>query len=132
MLDNLEMKWGDQYPIVIKSWRDNWERLSAYIDYTKGIRWLIYTTNTVEGYHRQLRKITKNKGVFPNDAALGKLTYLAYRNTRKKWNMALSNWGTTAQQLAIKVNDLKYYRFVARRYGCSRPLPPGVSRAMSI
>jgi len=71
MLDNLEMKWGEQYPIVIKSWRDNWERLSAYFDYTEGIRRLIYTTNTVEGYHRQLRKVTKNKGVFPNDTALG-------------------------------------------------------------
>ena len=87
MLDNLEMKWGEQYPIVIKSWRDNWERLSAYFDYTEGIRRLIYTTNTVEGYHRQLRKVTKNKGVFPNDTALEKLIYLAYRNIRKKWNM---------------------------------------------
>jgi transposase-like protein len=63
---------------------------------------LIYTTNTVEGYHRQLRKVTKNKGVFPNDTALKKLIYLAYRNIRKKWNMAISNWSTTAQQLAIK------------------------------
>jgi len=105
MLDNLEMKWGEQYPIVIKSWRDNWERLSAYFDYTEGIRRLIYTTNTVEGYHRQLRKVTKNKGVFPNDTALEKLIYLAYRNIRKKWNMALSNWGTTAQQLAIKFGE---------------------------
>ena len=105
MLDNLDMKWGEQYPIVIKSWRDNWERLSAYFDYTEGIRRLIYTTNTVEGYHRQLRKDTKNKGVFPNDTALEKLIYLAYRNIRKKWNMALSNWGTTAQQLAIKFGE---------------------------
>ena len=105
MLDNLDMKWGEQYPIVIKSWRDNWERLSAYFDYTEGIRRLIYTTNTVEGYHRQLRKVTKNKGVFPNDTALEKLIYLAYRNIRKKWNMALSNWGTTAQQLAIKFGE---------------------------
>ena len=105
MLDNLEMKWGEQYPIVIKSWRDNWERLSAYFDYTEGIRRLIYTTNTVEGYHRQLRKVTKNKGVFPNDTALEKLIYLAYRNIRKKWNMAFSNWGATAQQLAIKFGE---------------------------
>lgn len=65
MLDNLEMKWGEQYPIVIKSWQDNWERLSAYFEYTEGIRRLIYTTNTVEGYHWQLRKVTKNKGVYP-------------------------------------------------------------------
>ena len=72
---------------------------------TEGIRRLIYTTNTVEGYHRQLRKVTKNKGVFPNDTALEKLIYLAYRNIRKKWNMALSNWSTTAQQLAIKFDE---------------------------
>jgi len=101
-LDDLELKWGEQYPIVIKSWRDNWERLTAYFEYTEGIRRIIYTTNTVEGYHRQLRKVTKNKGVFPNDTALEKLVYLAYRNIRKKWTMPISNWGTTAQQLAIK------------------------------
>lgn len=101
-LDDLELKWGEQYPIVIKSWRDNWERLTAYFEYTEGIRRIIYTTNTVEGYHRQLRKVTKNKGVFPNDTALEKLVYLAYRNIKKKWTMPISNWGTTAQQLAIK------------------------------
>lgn len=101
-LDDLELKWGEQYPIVIKSWRDNWDRLTAYFEYTEGIRRIIYTTNTVEGYHRQLRKVTKNKGVFPNDTALEKLVYLAYRNIRKKWTMPISNWGTTAQQLAIK------------------------------
>lgn len=83
-LDSLESKWGEQYPIVIKFWRDNWERLSAYFEYTEGIRRMIYTTNTVEGYHRQLRKVTKNKGIFPNDTALEKLVYLAYRNIHKK------------------------------------------------
>ena len=101
-LDDLELKWGEQYPIVIKSWRDNWERISAYFAYTEHIRRIIYTTNTVEGYHRQLRRVTKNKGVFPNDIALEKLVYLAYRNIKKKWTMPISNWGTTAQQLAIK------------------------------
>lgn len=101
-LDDLGLKWSEQYPIVIKSWRDNWDRLSAYFAYTEGIRRIIYTTNTVEGYHRQLRKVTKNKGVFPNDTALEKLVYLAYRNIRKKWTIPVSNWGTTAQQLAIK------------------------------
>ena len=94
---------------------------------------MIYTTNTVEGYHRQLRKVTKNKGVFPNDTALEKLIYLAYRNIRKKWNMALSNCGTTAQQLAIRFGErYKYYRFVARQDGYSRPLLLGVPRAMRL
>ena len=100
-LDNLELNWGEQYPLVIKSWRDNWYKLSAYFQYTDAIRRLIYTTNTVEGYHRQIRKVTKNKGVFTNDTALEKLVYLAYRNIRKKWTMPLKDWGQTAQQLAI-------------------------------
>ena len=104
-LDNLELKWGDTYPIVIKSWRDNWHKLSAYFQYSDGIRKMIYTTNTVEGYHRQIRKVTKNKGVFTNDTALEKLVYLAYRNIRKKWTMPLANWGQTAQQLAIIFPD---------------------------
>lgn len=101
-LDNLEKKWGEQYPIVIKSWRDKWDNLSRYFQYTEPIRRIIYTTNTVEGYHRQVRKITKTKGVFPSDDALYKLVYLAYRNIKKKWTMPISNWGQTAQQLAIK------------------------------
>lgn len=104
-LDNLELKWGEDYPIVIKSWRDNWEKLSAYFQYSDEIRRMIYTTNTVEGYHRQIRKVTKNKGVFTNDTALEKLVYLAYRNIRKKWTMPLANWGKTAQQLAILYPD---------------------------
>ena len=104
-LDNLDKKWGEKYPIVIKSWRDNWENLTEYFQYTPMIRKLIYTTNTVEGYHRQIRKVTKNKGVFPNDTALEKLVYLAYRNIRKKWTMPLANWASIAQQLAIKFGD---------------------------
>lgn len=104
-LDNLEKKWGSLYPIVIKSWRDKWELLSCYFQYTAPIRKIIYTTNTVEGYHRQVRKITKTKGVFPTDDTLYKLVYLAYRNIRKKWTMPLANWGQTAQQLAIKFGE---------------------------
>ena len=78
----LEEKWGEQYPIVIRSWQENWDKLSEYFQYTQAIRKLIYTTNTVEGYHRQIRKVTKNKGVFPSDTTLEKLVYLAYRNIR--------------------------------------------------
>lgn len=102
---NLEEKWGEKYPIVIKSWQDNWERLTEYFQFTPDIRRMIYTTNTVEGYHRQIRKVTKNKGVFPNNTALEKLVYLAYRNIRKKWTMPLANWAAIAQQLAIKFGD---------------------------
>ena len=92
-LETLANKWEEMYPIVIKSWRDNWERLTEYFQYTPAIRKLIYTTNTVEGYHRQVRKVTKTKGVFPTDTSLEKLVYLAYRNIRKKWTMPISNWG---------------------------------------
>lgn len=98
-LDDLELKWGEQYPIVIKSWRDNWEPLTAYFEYTEGIRRIIYTTNTVEGYHRQLRKVTKNKGVFPNDTALEKLVYLAYRNIKKKMDYANHKLGSNGSTI---------------------------------
>ena len=94
---NLETKWGEQYPIVIKSWQDNWDKLTEYFLFTAGIRKLIYITNTVEGYHRQIRKVTKNKGVFPSDTTLEKLVYLAYRNICKKWTMLLANWATMSQ-----------------------------------
>ena len=104
-LDALEVKWGEEYPIVIRSWRENWDRLSAYFRHSPHIRRIIYTTNTVEGYHRQLRKVTKNKGVFTSDAALEKLVYLAYTRIRKKWTQPVQNWGQTAQQLAILFPD---------------------------
>ena len=104
-LDKLEEKWGGQYPVVIKSWRDKWENLSHYFQYTSTIRHMIYTTNIVEGYHRQVRKVTKTKGVFPNDDAVFKLVWLAYRNIKKKWTKPTSNWGLTAQQLAIAFGE---------------------------
>ena len=104
-LDALEARWGEDYPIVIKSWRDNWDRLSEYFQYTEPIRRIIYTTNTVEGYHRQIRKVTKNKGVFPNDTALEKLVYLAYRNIAKKWTQPIRDWAKISQQMAIKFGE---------------------------
>ena len=67
---NLEEKWGKKYPVVIESWQNNWEHLSQYFKYTQPIRKLIYTTNAVEGFHRQVRKVTKTKGAFSNDMAL--------------------------------------------------------------
>ena len=81
------------------------ERLKGLMAFCRAIRKLIYPTNTVEGYHRQIRKVTKNKGVFPSDTALEKLVYLAYRNIRKKWTMPLANWATISQQLAIKFGE---------------------------
>jgi putative transposase len=104
-LAGLAGKWGKKYPIVIKSWQDNWHKLSTYFKYTEDIRRIIYTTNTIEGFHRQVRKVTKNKGVFPNDDALLKLVYLAYRNISKKWTQPLQNWSLTVSQLSIHFED---------------------------
>ena len=100
-LDALEQKWGKKYPLVIKSWRSNWPKLSTYFKYDPAIRKLIYTTNAIEGFHRQVRKVTKTKGAFPSDMALLKLVFLAYRNIRKKWTSPLQNWGLTVSQLSI-------------------------------
>ncbi len=99
---NLEEIWGKKYPVVIKSWNENWEELSAYFQYDEPIRKLIYTTNAVEGFHRQVRKVTKTKGAFTSDMALLKLIYLAMQNIAKKWTQPVHNWGLTAQQLCIK------------------------------
>jgi len=101
----LEDKWGKKYPVVIESWNNNWEQLSEYFKYTQPIRKLIYTTNPVEGYNRQIRKVTKTKGAFPNDMALLKLAYLATKNIEKKWTSPLHNWSLTIQQLYIKFGD---------------------------
>ena len=100
-LDTLDQKWGKKYPLVLNSWRNNWSKLSTYFKYDPAIRRLIYTTNTIEGFHRQVRKVTKTKGAFPSDMALLKLIYLAYRNIRKKWTQPLQNWGLTVSQLSI-------------------------------
>ena len=98
-------KWEAKYPIVITSWQNNWEKLTTYFQYTAPIRRLIYTTNAVEGYHRQIRKVTKTKGAFSSDMALQKLVYLATKNIEKKWTTPLQNWALTVQQLAIKFED---------------------------
>jgi transposase-like protein len=104
-LTELEDKWGKKYPVVLESWKNNWDELTTYFQYTKPIRKLIYTTNIVEGYHRQIRKVTKTKGAFTNDMALMKLVYLATKNIQKKWTSPLHNWSLTVQQLYIKFGN---------------------------
>lgn len=100
-LEKLSEKWSKKYSVVISSWQKNWEKLSTYFKYPAEIRKLIYTTNTIEGYHRQIRKVTKTKGAFTSDMALLKLMYLATRNIEKKWTMPLQNWSITISQLSI-------------------------------
>ena len=100
-LDLLENKWGKQYPVAIQSWRTNWTRLSQYFKYPEPIRRLIYTTNTVEGYHRMIRKITKSKGAFTSDMAMLKLVYLATIQFNKRWINNLRDWPLIITQLFI-------------------------------
>lgn len=104
-LSKLKDTWGKKYPMVINSWENNWPRLSTYFKYPAGIRKLIYTTNTIEGYHRQIRKVTKNKGVFTSDMALLKLIFLATERISLKWTMPLNNWAITASHLKIIFGD---------------------------
>jgi len=104
-LDALKEKWGKKYPMVIDSWERNWGKLSTYFKYPPAIRKLIYTTNTIEGYHRQIRKVTKNKGVFTSDMALLKLIFLATERIQQKWSMPLANWAICASQLKIIFAD---------------------------
>ncbi len=100
-LDELEARWGDTYPIVIKSWRGKWEHLSAYFKYPEPIRRIIYTTNAVEAIHRQFRRLTKTKGAFPNENSLLKLLYAGILNATEKWTMPIQNWSQALSQLDI-------------------------------
>jgi putative transposase len=104
-LARLKEKWDKKYPMVISSWERNWPKLSTYFKYPACIRRLIYTTNTIEGYHRQIRKVTKNKGVFTSDMALLKLIYLATERVARKWTMPLQGWAVSASQLKIIFGD---------------------------
>ena len=100
-LDALETKWGQLYPVVIKSWRSNWQTLSAYFKYPDYIRKPIYTTNAVEAVHRQFRKLTKTKGGFSSEQALLKLLYAGMMKASERWTMPIANWGQTMAQLSI-------------------------------
>lgn len=100
-LDELEKRWGEQYPIVINSWRNKWDNLSVYFKYPADIRRVIYTTNAIEAIHRQFRKLTKTKGAFPNENSLLKLLYAGIMNASKKWTMPIQNWNLTLSQLSI-------------------------------
>ena len=100
-LDKLEEKWGEKYPIVIRSWRRKWDNLSHYFRYPEPIRKGIYMTNSIETVHRQFRKLTKTKGGFPNENSLLKLLYMGIKNAQKKWTIPIKNWSLTLSQLAI-------------------------------
>ena len=94
-------KWDSKYPKIYKSWYDNWATLSTYFKYPEAVRRLIYTTNAIEGFNRQLRKVTKSKTVFPSDDSLLKMLYLATMDITKKWTGHRHDWGQIYSQLKI-------------------------------
>jgi transposase-like protein len=100
-LNELDARWGKQYPVVITSWRNKWDQLSTYFKYPEDIRKAIYTTNAVEAVHRQFRKLTKTKGGFPNENSLLKLLYAGILNASEKWTHPVQNWNLTLSQLAV-------------------------------
>lgn len=111
-LELLEAKWGTKYGVAIESWFKNWENLSSFFEYDGEIRKLIYTTNPIEGFHRQVRKVTKTKGAFTSDTALMKLVYLVVQRIQEKWTMPLRNWGQTLTQLNIIFGErLQIHKF---------------------
>jgi putative transposase len=101
-LDRFEEKWGKPYPLILKSWRQNWDELSTFFRYPPEMRRLIYTTNMIESYHRQLRKVTKGKSIFPTDEALLKILYLATMDVLKKWTGRMQHWGQILLHLSIQ------------------------------
>ena len=98
-------RWDKKYPSISRSWRENWPNLSTYFKFPQEVRRLIYTTNTIEGFNRQLRKVTKSKSVFPTDDSLLKMLYLAMMDITKKWTGRRQDWSTIHSQLAIFFPD---------------------------
>lgn len=104
-LDTFAEHWDKKYPKISQSWRNNWANLSTYFKFPQALRRLIYTTNTIEGFNRQLRKVTKSKSVFPTDDSLFKMLYLAMIDITKKWTGRKQDWSMIHAQLAIYFED---------------------------
>lgn len=104
-LDEFDEKWSSRYPKIAISWRRNWAELSTYFKYPQSVRTLIYTTNAIENFNRQLRKVTKSKGVFPTDDSLFKILYLITQDITKKWTSRRRDCGEIYSQLAIYFDE---------------------------
>lgn len=101
----LKAKWLHKYPVAIRSWENNWVHLSAFYKYPPAIRSLIYTTNTIESFHKQVRRVTKNKGAWESDTALTKLIYLAALKIQHRWNHTRKDWSPILSQLTRLYED---------------------------
>ena len=104
-LDAFDAKWSKQYPQIAKSWYNNWENLIIFLQYPKAIRRIIYTTNTIESLNSQLRKVTKNKRVFPSDESVFKTLYLTINYITAKWTMPIRDWNEAMAHFLIKFDD---------------------------
>lgn len=104
-LEKLQEKWEAKYALAVKPWIVHWENIKTFFCFPEQIRTLIYTTNAVESVHRQLRKVTKNKAVFPTDESLVKMLFLAIRDVTKKWTMPIHGWKTIISHLSIMYGD---------------------------
>ena len=104
-LDNLKEKWGSNYGMVIDSWYNNWNNLDTFFKFSPQIRKLIYTTNVLEGFNRQVRKFTKVRTIFPTDESLNKCVYLATMEIMEKWTQPIHNWGTTLAELSLYLEE---------------------------
>lgn len=100
-LEEFAGQWGQRYPVIVKSWRANWARVAPMFSYPREIRRAIYTTNTIESLNMTLRKISKNRALFPSDEAVFKLLYLGLRNISKRWTMPIREWSSAMNQFAI-------------------------------
>jgi len=98
-------KWDGKYPAIMKSWDENWAELSTAFEYPSEIRRIIYTTNAVEGFHRMMRKFTKNRTIFPTDDSIRKAVYLSVKEITKKWTMPVYDWGMIYSQIMIYFED---------------------------
>lgn len=104
-LEDFANKWDNKYAYAVKSWRDNWEELTAFLDFPLEIRKIIYTTNLIENLNGKIRKYTKNKLSFPTDETVKKSVFLTLRETTNKWTMPIANWGRILNQFLIIFNQ---------------------------
>jgi transposase-like protein len=106
----LELNWGKKYSFAIRGWKTYWNNLATFFKYPDEIRTVIYTTNAVEAMHRQFRKVTKSKSIFPNEDDLKKMLFLVYRDLSKKWTMSIRNWPIVLSNFSIYFKN-RFFEF---------------------